>query len=62
MSLVVNVAAEFSHEMEFSFCDESIRNVYVCTVYCSAPCNSVCWQIFVDAILAIFVNHHTSEQ
>ena len=25
MSLVVNVAAEFSHEMEFSFCDEILH-------------------------------------
>ena len=46
----------------FTASTDSIRNVYVCTVYHSAPCNSVCWQIFVDAILAIFVNHHTSEQ
>ena len=70
MSFVVSVAAEFFHMklslvfvmIFFTASTESIRNVYVCTVYRSAPCYSVCWQIFMEVILAIFVNHHTSEQ
>ena len=50
MSLVVSVAAEFSHMKWslvfvmkfFTASTESIRNVYFCTVYHSAPCYSVC--------------------
>ena len=68
MSLVVSVAAEFSHMKWslvfmmkfFTASTESTRNVYFCTVYHSVVCYSVCWQIFMEATL--FVKHHTSEQ